>query len=208
MKIPRSQMFFEFEKMDFLTKGELKWIIEHQKSYPFPSLFSALIAVSPKKKDGGGCHTDKKTEFVLGLAQSVDRPTLKIKDSPKFIAMMEENYLGISITCQKSDGSVEADMANYTCEDLNNGRGSINISFVAEITRIKEHLIKKGDSTGKWMAFIDIHDKTAALSESIIIFADVWEDIRDSFDEKASYFFVGSRSKKNTIIVENLQKIC
>lgn len=207
MKIPRSQMFFEYEKYQMLTKGEKKWVVEKQKMYPFSTLYDALLAVSPKKKLGGGCHTDKKTEFVLGLAQTIDKPSLKIKDSPKFIAMMEEKYLGISITCSKSDGSFESDIANYTCADINSGQGSINISFVGEIARYKEYQTKNGDSAGRFMCFIDIFDKTASLSESALIFPNLWEDVRDNFDEKASYFFIGKRGKKNSIIIENLQKI-
>jgi DNA polymerase III alpha subunit len=207
-KKTRSAMFFELEKWHMLTKGEKAWIIKHHSTSPFNSLLDAVACVAATKKNGGGCHTQKKADFCLGLAESIKNPTININDSPYFISMMEEKYLGCGISCVKHDGTSLNELANYTCEQINKGCGSTNISLAIEIVRFKEHKIKKGNSSGKYMAFLDVFDKSGLLSESVVVFAEKWEEIRDQFDEKGAYFIVCNRSKKNSLIVENIQKIC
>ena len=59
--------------------------------------------------------------------------------------------------------------ANTTCKDIINGKNGKDICVVANIQRMADYTIKKGESKGQVMSFLTIEDDTCVL-DSVIIF--------------------------------------
>ena len=203
----RNRMFFEYEKLRELTKKELENLSIKYKEERYSTLGDALISLYKTKKEGGICHSKKRSEFVFQLAESILNPNLNLNDSIRFLSALEKKYLGISISCMEYDGSVQADISNLTCKDIANGHGNINIYLCAEVISIKEIKIKKeGNNFGKRMGILSIFDMTGSL-DSIFVFPELYEEIKDNINEGDSIFLMIDRSKRGGYICTSVEKI-
>lgn len=203
----RNRMFFEYEKLRELTKKELENLSIKHKEERYSTLGDALISLYKTKKEGGICHSKKRSEFVFQLAESILNPNLNLNDSIRFLSALEKKYLGISISCMEYDGSVQADISNLTCKDIANGHGNINIYLCAEVISIKEIKIKKeGNNFGKRMGILSIFDMTGSL-DSIFVFPELYEEVLDNIEEGDSVFIMLDRSKKGGYICTSVEKI-
>ena len=205
--LTRNRMFFEYEKLRELTKKELENLSIKYKEERYSTLGDALISLYKTKKEGGICHSKKRSEFVFQLAESILNPNLNLNDSIRFLSALEKKYLGISISCMEYDGSVQADISNLTCKDIANGHGNINIYLCAEVISIKEIKIKKeGNNFGKRMGILSIFDMTGSL-DSIFVFPELYEEIKDNINEGDSIFLMIDRSKRGGYICTSVEKI-
>ena len=64
-------MLYEFDTWQKLTDKEREWSLGVYKDHD--NLLDLLKAVQPTKKQGGGTHNAKRSEFVLDLIQEVCR---------------------------------------------------------------------------------------------------------------------------------------
>lgn len=205
--LTRNRMFFEYEKLRELTKKELENLSIKYKEERYSTLGDALISLYKTKKEGGICHSKKRSEFIFQLAESILHPNLNLNDSIRFLSALEKKYLGISISCMEYDGSVQADISNLTCKDIANGHGNINIYLCAEVISIKEIKIKKeGNNFGKKMGILSIFDMSGSL-DSIFIFPELYEEIKDNINEGDSIFLMIDRSKRGGYICTSVEKI-
>jgi DNA polymerase III alpha subunit len=203
--ITRHKMQMDYELFQEFSAGQQKFAISRHISLPFNSLDQAASATAPLKKEGGGSHSQKYSDKLYSLHQVLLNPQIAITDDPRFLALSEEKYLGIAISCSQSDGSIQADISNYTCDILSKGIGIKNITFVAEISVIKRTTTKKGKNPGQEMAFIDTYDKTGAVD--CVIFPNVWPDVEDIINQTDAFYIMCSRSKQGSLCVEKLEKI-
>lgn len=204
--VTRHKMQFDYEMFGELTQGIQKFIVSRHLSFPFNSLQDAVAVAYPTKKNGGGAHTQKVSDKTLSVLQALKNPAISMDDDPKFLALSEEKYLGIAISCSKGDGTIQSNISNYTCKALAGGSGNKNITFVAEVARFKVVKTKNGDNPGQPMAFIDFYDQTGGL-EGCVAFPGAWSEIEDIINEDDAYYILCSRTKQNSISVEKMEKI-
>jgi DNA polymerase-3 subunit alpha len=176
MRIPRQLMLHEYTTFAELSNGEMKWITEHAKE--FTNIIDAMKAVKRPKKEGGGCHDKKRLAIVDSLISLLEKPLSSVEDDPNTIAANEEEYLGVAITCSKTDGK-ESNRANITCKEFLDGRASAHMVFKVQINEAKPHTIKKKGSQnfGKEMGFLKISDSTCAL-DNVMAHVECWEEFK------------------------------
>lgn len=206
MRQTRHKMQFEYELYQQISMGVQKFILTRHLVSPFNSLEYALGQSYPIKKNGGGAHSQKISDKVYGFYLGLKNPAISLNDDAKFLALSEEKYLGISLTCSQSDDTIQSHVSNYTCQAISNGIGSKNITFVAEITRINNVKTKNGDNPGQNMAFLDLYDKTGGL-DGCVMFPDIYKKFNSILNTNDAYYIMASRGKKNSIIIENMEKI-
>lgn len=198
----RQRMLFEYGKWNELTKTEKGWILERVDN--FASLYDALIAVSPTKKNGGGCHTEKRSNIVMSLAKLLDRPPFSLDDSIDWISWTEESFLGVAITCTNLD-NYNAAFANSTCRDVVKGNESYCVLGV-EIKRVSEIKTKKGKNPGKMMGFLTVADDSGEL-DSVIVFPNVWEQVSDLLTVGNMVFLRGKLNEQKSFQVEKVYQM-
>jgi DNA polymerase III alpha subunit len=132
---------------------------------------------------------------------------MSLKDAPGWISLVEEAFLGISLTCTIID-ECDADAANTTCKDFHSGIISKDgVLMAAKIDRVKEIVTKQGKSKGAKMAFIEVSDSTASL-ESVVLFPEVWSQYKSKFFVDNTLMLAGNRGReKDSFIVTKVWQI-
>jgi DNA polymerase III alpha subunit len=202
----RHKMQFEYEIYKDISMGVQKFLLTRHISFPFNSLEDALKVAYPTKKEGGGCHSQKISDKVHGIYLGIQSPAISLMDDVRFIALSEEKYLGIAISCSQADDTIQSDISNYTCKALANGIGMKNITVVAEISRFNIVKTKNGENPGKEMAFIDLYDKTGGI-HGCVAFPGAWEKMSDIINLTDSFYILCSRTKNNSLSLEKIEKI-
>ena len=161
-----------------------------------------LKRCSQQKKQGGGTHNAKRSEFVLDLIQQLENPCYSLYDDPEWVIREEENYLGVPITYSRVE-SCDTSLADTTCKDVVNGRSG-NVKLAVTINTVRKHTTKKGDE----MAFLSVEDNTGAL-DNITIFNEQWKEYRTFLYENNNVLIIGKKEniKKDGIIVNKVLEI-
>ena len=139
-------------------------------------------------------HVNKKRLIVIdSLLLSLQTPAYSLVDDYEWLASIEKQNLGISITCSIVDGR-DLDSANTECRELS--RGSIfakNILVGAEILELNIIKTKTGKNPGQEMAFIKISDGTGSCD--IIAFPTTFSYYKDLFSIHNTVMFSLEQSK-------------
>ena len=97
--------------------------------------------------------------------------------------------------------------ANTTCKDVINGKKGKDMCIVANIQRISDYTITKGESKGQVMSFLTIEDDTCIL-DSVIVFPSVKDKYKYVLYEGNNLIFCGSVSSKDTpFIVDKIHEV-
>ena len=203
MGVNRSEMLYELETWNSLTKKEKEWIREN--CTPGNNLTDSLQQLAPPKKQGGGTSNIHRNEAVLNLLHLLKHPPHSTKDNPHFVAKKEEEYLGVSITYSKVD-SCDITAADSTCREIMEGKRG-RVSLAVEIKRATEWIIKKGKSKGEKMAFLTIEDSTCEL-DNVVVFPEQWSEYKNIISEENTVLIFGESQKhKDGIIVQKAKQI-
>lgn len=194
LKKSRSSMLYEMELCGRLTKKEREWIVHKHGATPYVNLLSALRGCASTKKEGGGCHNQKRVNVVTDIGKILANPPHTLHDTADFIAWCEDKYLGTSITCSKVDGCEKAVEANATCRDIVNGRSGYTVLAV-EVRRVHEVKTKRGKTPGKKMAFIGVSDSSCAMDD-IVVFPDQWKEYGGLLHEDNTVLIQGENGSK------------
>src|SRR5690606_15481001 len=108
-KVSRLRMLYEYDKLGQLNDNELQWVLENANECE--TLELKLAKAWPRKKrkkdldEGiyGATNTDKRSALLKSLYMSLINPPYKLEDSPEWVAVTEQHYLGINISCSKID---------------------------------------------------------------------------------------------------------
>lgn len=214
MDVSRTLMLAEFAAWETTTKTERSWV---EKAERCPDLIATLKALSqpkyqkPKKKKDpepkgpfGGCHNEKRRQSVLSQVALLEKPPTSMKDSPHWIAWVEEELLGTSITCCKID-SCDTSQVNVTCKEFLAGRTGF-LLFGVEIQQVREVKTKKGKNPGSKMGFLTISDNSCALDD-VVCFPDVWKEYSNLLIEGNTVIIQGERDereKSNSLFVKKV----
>ena len=193
-KVPRSTMYYEFEHYIQLKDREQNWIIkayEKDKSKTLIQLINDLVNV-PSGKLAGGCSSKKRLEAVNGILNLLKNPPFSIEDSIEWIAGVEQELMGISLSCTKVD-ACDISAANCDCRSFINGYSRPGPVLIAvKIDRIKEIVTKKGDK----MCFLNVGDISGNI-DSVVVFPNIYSSYKQLIIDDNTVMLSGKRDEKN-----------
>lgn len=184
-KISRKKMLFLLEIVQNLSAREKDLIVNnHDMSLSIDKLISCILPNVNKKR----------YEVVNSLIKAIQNPAYSLDDSYDWIANMEKQYLGASITCSVVDGR-DLEAANADCRSLNKQCVLPNSIIVgAEIDYVNIVKTKKGKNPGQEMAFIKISDGTGSCD--IVAFPKEFDSHKDILYSNNTVMFSLEQSKK------------
>lgn len=197
----RQLMIHEYEIWNNLTDKEKEWIRTNYRS--FTSLTEAIENGARTKKSGGACSNKNRVSVMASYAQSLKNPPTVLIDTPAWIAGQEERFLGIALSCSKTD-SCDISAVNTSCKDYLAGKTGFMI-FCVEIQRMAEITTKRGKTPGAKMARLTIADNSCSIEA--VVFPDVYAEYNSLLTEKNLVVINAERSKKkndDTLIVKRV----
>jgi DNA polymerase-3 subunit alpha len=196
-KISRKKMLFLLEIVQNLSAREKDIIVNN---YDLSQDIDQVIAnVLPKVNK-------KRHEAVSSLIKAIQHPAYSLDDSYDWIANMEKQYLGVSITCSVVDGR-DLEAANADCRTLSkNAVGLKTIIVGAAIDNINIVKTKRGKNPGQEMAFIKITDGTGSCD--IVAFPKEFSSHKDLlYQDNTVMFSLEQSSKKDSFFVKKCWQI-
>lgn len=152
-------------------------------------------------------HTNKKrTEVILSLINALKHPAYNLDDHYEWIAGIEKQLLGVSITCSIIDGR-NTDAANCDCQRLNKDKMLPKAILVAaEVANINIVKTKKGKNPGQEMAFLKISDGTG--STDVVVFPKEFDSMKNMLYEGNTIMLSLEQSKnKDSIFAKKCWQI-
>jgi DNA polymerase-3 subunit alpha len=205
-KVARTTMYYEYEQFSQLKDREQNWIIkeyEKDKSTTLIKLMDGLCQV-PSGRLAGGCSSGKRLEAVKGILDLLRKPPFSLNDSIEWLAGVEQELMGISLSCTKVD-SCDISAANCNCREFINGYNRPGPAIIAiKIDRIKEIITKKNDK----MAFLCGSDISGSI-DSIVVFPNAFNQFKSVILENNTVIICGKRDEKNksNFIVEKIWQL-
>jgi len=201
----RTEMLYDYTNYMYLTDKEREYItgLEYQEFNSCKDIFTFILKFDTGK--GKPISSVKRKEKIRTLFYSLEHPPYALKDTPEWIAGVEEELLGIPITYSHVD-SCDTFEANSTCSDFSKGKNDYVI-IAAQIDRLKEITIKRGKSKGRKAAFLDISDGSGSLN-SVTCWSDVWEKCRNEIIQGNTVMVCGTKDKKTgNLVVKKIWQI-
>lgn len=200
-KVSRNKALYDYDIYRLLTKAELKWINDHYKERKWNNFTECLTDLAPTKKEGGGTSKADRKQIIENEIQLLINPPYDLEDEARWIIDQETKFLGCPITMTKVE-TADNSAANTTCKEIINGKKGDDICVVANIQRLADYTIQKGESKGKMMSFLTIEDDTCVL-DSVVIFPSVREKYKYVLYEGNNLIFCGSVAKQDTSLIVN-----
>lgn len=185
LRISRKKILFYLDIIQNLSPREKDIILSNlnESSTLDNVLVSLLPLINKKRKD-----------IINSLILAINKPAYSLEDNYEWIASIEKQYLGISITCSIIDGR-DLEAANTDCKSLNkNCILGKSIIVGAEIDDINIVKTKRGEKAGQEMAFIKISDGTGSCD--LVIFPKEFEQNRNLLYKNNTIMFSLEQSKK------------
>ena len=203
--VTRNKCLYDYEILRSLTKAEQTWL-ENNLNKEWKSLKDALVALAPLKKNGGGTSKMERSQAITNEVQLLDNPPYDLSDDPAWIIDQEVKLLGCPVSLAKVETS-DTSAANTTCKEITNGKTGKDLCVVANIQRVSDYKIKKGESKGKIMSFLTIEDETGIL-DSVIVFPKVKEKYKYVIYEGNNLIFCGYvNHNDSSFIIEQIHEL-
>ena len=204
--VTRNKALYDYEIYRTLTKAEHGWLVEHYATKKWSNFIDCLIDLAPTKKEGGGTHKADRKQSIQNEIQLLINPPYDLEDDPSWVIDQEVKLLGCPISLTKVETS-DTSAANTTCKEIINGKRGKNLCIVANIQRISDYTINKGESKGQVMSFLTIEDETCLL-DSVIAFPKTRDKYKYILYEGNNLIFCGTVSEKDTsFIVDTIHEI-
>lgn len=205
-KISRNKALYDYEIYRVLTKAEKNWLLKNYSEKKWKDLECALIDLAPTKKEGGGTSKQERKQVIENEINLLQNPPYDLDDDPSWLIDQEVRFLGCPVTLSKIDTS-DTSAANTTCKEIVNGKNGQNLCVVANIQRVSDYTITKGESKGKVMSFLTIEDDTCIL-DSVIAFPKIKYKYKYILYEGNNLILCGSVSKNDTsFIIDKIHEI-
>jgi DNA polymerase III alpha subunit len=204
--ISRNKALYEYEIYRTLTKSEQTWISDNYESRRWSDFVDCLRSLAPTKKEGGGTSKTERKQVIENEIQLLLNPPYDLDDDPTWIIDQEIKYLGCPVSMVRVETS-DTSAANTTCKDIVNGKKGKNICIVANIQRISDYTITKGESKGQIMSFLTIEDDSCIL-DSVIVFPQTREKYKYILFQGNNLIFCGSVGvNDNSFIVDKIHEV-
>lgn len=147
--------------------------------------------------------TSKRAEKLTGIME--EYRSKAYKPNPGLYQAWEKFYFGIPLTVQDKGLNVDADTTPLI--EVINLPPDSNVKVAGIIEHVGYTKIKRGDSKGKTMAFIDLADNTYILN-GLIAFSECYEKYGENILKGTAVSILGRKMKSgNSIIVNSVKKI-
>ena len=203
--VSRNRALYEYLIFRELTKAETNWV---QRWYPeklWDSLYECLQELAPTKKMGGGTSKVGRMQIIYNEAEMLENPPYDLSDDPTWIIEQETKFLGCPISLSRID-AVDTSIANSTCKDILNGKRGKDICIVANVNRLVNHTVKKGESKGKLMSFLTIEDQTCSL-DSVVVFPRARSQYQFILYEGNNLMLCGEVGRDTSFIINKIHEI-
>jgi DNA polymerase III alpha subunit len=203
--IERHCMIYELNIYNMVSPGEKKWILANF-SPKWTTLVDILRDCGKIKKEGGGCHSIKRSAVVIELIDSLINPPHNTAGNLLTLAQNEEKYLGVGIIINKIDGKLDANKATHTIKDFSQSKEKFAI-VACELNRIKKIRTSKGKNPGQEMAFIDISDSSDSI-DGAVCFPNVYLEYGEIlYEENIVLAQIERNTKQEGFIINKLWQI-
>ena len=196
-KMSRSKMQHHFNLIKEFTKRETEWLKNYKESYPEKTAvecIEAMIEASTVKSKTRPIFRQARIPVIEDLLTTYDNPGYDLYDSPSWVSKVEEELLGISLTCNKVD-EYDTSRANCTCKEFIDGFNSQKgIVLAVKIDSVREWTIKKGKAKGMKMGFVTVSDTSCSL-DSVTAFSEEWEKYKKMLHEGNTVLMRGMKDK-------------
>jgi DNA polymerase III alpha subunit len=199
--ISRNKALYDYDIYRTLTKSEQGWILSNYPEKKWSTFVDCLTSLSPTKKEGGGTSKVDRKQAVLNEIQLLLNPPYDLKDEASWIIDQEAKFLGCPITLSRVETS-DNSAADTTCKEIVNGKKGKDLCVVANIQRLSDYKIKKGESKDQMMSFLTIEDDTCIL-DSVIVFPKVKEKYKYILYEGNNLIFCGSVTGDDSSFIVN-----
>lgn len=189
MRVPRQVMLNDLDLWHSLTVPERDWVRQREG---WQSLEEILEGVGRPRKEGGGCANRNRVEKIRSQLALLRNPPTPLADTPHWIAWVEEQLLGIAISCSKVDGC-DTSAVNCSCLDYMAGRTGYIVLGV-EVTHVHLTKTKKGKKPGSSMARLTITDGTCSVEA--VAFPEEWKEYAHLLREGNTVILQGERDRK------------
>jgi DNA polymerase III alpha subunit len=201
--LTRNRKLEEYRIWSELTDKEKDWILANQQQ--LSGLLDAVEKGCKHKKEGGACSTVGRVKILEGFKQLLQTPPTSLRDTPSWVAMMEEKILGVALTCSAID-EVDTSDANTTCKEFMDGKKGA-MTLAVNLTKVKKIKTKSGKNPGQDMAFLIVSDGTCSVTD-ICVFPETWENYKNFLAEGNNVLLTGERDKKKgSFIVKRVNQI-
>ena len=204
--ITRNKALYDYEILRMLTKAEMRWLVENYPKKRWKDLSSCLVDLAPTKKEGGGTSKIDRKQIVENEIQLLNNPPYDLSDDPSWVIDQEVKFLGCPVSLSKIEAA-DTSAANTTCKEILDGKKGQNLCVAANIKRVSDYKIKKGESKGQLMSFLTIEDETCSL-DSVIVFPKSKEKHKYILYEGNNLILCGTvSSNDNSFIVNQIYEI-
>jgi DNA polymerase III alpha subunit len=209
-KISRSKMQHHFNLIKEFTKRETEWLKNYKESYPEKTAINcieAMIEASTVRSKTRPIFRQARIPVIEDLLTTYDNPGYDLYDSPSWVSKIEEELLGISLTCNKVD-EYDTSRANCTCKEFIDGFNSQKgIVLAVKIDSVREWKIKKGKAKGMKMGFVTVSDTTCSL-DSVTAFSEEWEKYKKMLHEGNTVLLRGMKDKnRGSFLIKKLEQL-
>ena len=209
-KISRSKMQHHFNLIKEFTKRETEWLKNYKESYPEKTAvecIEAMIEASTVKSKTRPIFRQARIPVIEDLLTTYDNPGYDLYDSPSWVSKVEEELLGISLTCNKVD-EYDTSRANCTCKEFIDGFNSQKgIVLAVKIDSVREWTIKKGKAKGMKMGFVTVSDTSCSL-DSVTAFSEEWEKYKKMLHEGNTVLMRGMKDKnRGSFLIKKVEQL-
>jgi DNA polymerase III alpha subunit len=200
-KISRNKALYDYDIFKNLTQAEKTWVLNQYPTKKWSTFMDCLKDLAPTKKEGGGTSKADRKQFIENELQLLINPPYDLEDEPSWLIDQEIKFLGCPVTMTKIETS-DTSAANTTCKDVVNGKKGKDLCIVANVQRVSDYKITKGESKGQMMSFLTIEDDSCIL-DSVIVFPKVRDKYKYVLYEGNNLIFCGNVADHDSSFIVN-----
>ena len=209
-KISRSKMQHNFNLIKEFTKREVEWLKNYKEARPSSTAVECIdemIEASRVKSKNRPIFRQDRIPVIEDLLVTYDNTGYELYDSPSWVSKVEEELLGISLTCNKVD-EYDTSRSNCSCKEFIDGFNSQKgIVLAVKIDSVREWTIKKGKAKGMKMGFVTVSDTSCSL-DNVTAFSDEWEKYKKMLHEGNTVLIRGMKDKnRGSFLIKKVEQL-
>ena len=209
-KISRSKMQHNFNLIKEFTKREIEWLKNYKEARPSATAVECIgemVEASRVKSKNRPIFRQDRIPVIEDLLVTYDNPGYDLYDSPSWVSKVEEELLGISLTCNKVD-EYDTSRSNCSCKEFIDGFNSQKgIVLAVKIDSVREWTIKKGKAKGMKMGFVTVSDTSCSL-DNVTAFSDEWEKYKKILHEGNTVLIRGMKDKnRGSFLIKKVEQL-
>ena len=209
-KISRSKMQHHFNLIKEFTKREMEWLKAYKETTPTATAtdaISEMVELSKERTKNRPIFRQDRIPVIEDLLTTYDNPGYDLYDSPSWLSKVEEELLGISLTCNKVD-DYDTSRSNCSCKEFIDGFNSQKgIVLAVKVDSVREWTIKKGKAKGMKMGFVTVSDTSCSL-DNVTAFSEEWEKYKRVLHEGNTVLLRGMKdSNRGSFLIKKVEQL-